>query len=110
MDKKNPAIADRGFPFWWAHLDSNQGPNHSDLCSFFKRLKMKKEINFDVFKDGSESQVSHLIYFDVRFRMSANIHAISLESALDKIYDYSERELLNFDERDAPEITIHNVF
>ena len=71
---------------------------------------MKKKINFDVVNDSSESQVSHLIYFDVRFRMSANIHAVSLESALEKIYDYSERELLNFDERDAPELTIHNVF
>ncbi len=60
--------------------------------------------------NSNESQLSHLIYFDIRFRMSANIHADSLESALDKIHDYSERELLNFDERDAPEITICNVF
>ena len=75
-----------------------------------RNISMKKEINFDVFNDSSESQPSHLIYFDVRFRMSANIHADSLESALDKIHDYSERELLNFDERDAPEISICNVF
>jgi len=71
---------------------------------------MKKENKFNVFNDGSESQPSHLIYFDVLFRMSVNIYADSLESAIDKIHDYSERELLNFDERDAPEITICNVF
>ena len=71
---------------------------------------MKKEINFDVFNDSSESQPSHLIYFDVRFRMSANIHADSLELAVEKIYTTPERELLNFSERDAPEITISNVF
>ena len=71
---------------------------------------MKKEINLDVFNDSTKSQPSHLIFFDVRFRMSANIHADSLESAIDKIHGYSERELLNFDERDAPEITICNVF
>jgi hypothetical protein len=52
-----------------------------------RNISMKKEINFDVFNDSSESQPSHLIYFDVRFRMSANIHADSLESALDKIHD-----------------------
>ena len=71
---------------------------------------MKKENNFYVGNDSSESQPSHLIYFDVRFRMSANIHADSLELAVDKIYDTPERELLNFSERDAPEITISNVF
>ena len=71
---------------------------------------MKKENNFYVSNDSSESQPSHLIYFDVRFRMSANIHADSLELAVDKIYDTPERELLNFSERDAPEITISNVF
>jgi hypothetical protein len=85
-------------------------PKDFGLCSFSTRLKMKNEINFDVGSDSSESQPSHLIYFDVRFRMSAKIHADSLELAVDKIYDTPERDLLNFNERDAPEITISNVF
>ena len=71
---------------------------------------MKKENNFYLSNDSSESHPSHLIYFDVRFRMSANIHADSLELAVEKIYTTPERELLNFSERDAPEITISNVF
>jgi hypothetical protein len=42
--------------------------------------------------------------------MAATVNANSIELAVDKIHDYSERELLNFDERDAPEITINNIF
>jgi hypothetical protein len=52
----------------------------------------------------------YLVYFDVRFRMAATVNADTLELAVEKIYDIPERELLNFSERDAPEIDICNVF
>jgi len=52
----------------------------------------------------------YLVYFDVRFRMSAHIKANSVNEAIEKIYDIDERDLIKFDERDAPEITTGNVF
>lgn len=66
------------------------------------------ESKFDVYTTDPENK--YLIYFDVRFRLAATVSANSFELAVDKIYDIPERELLNFSERDAPEIDICNVF
>ena len=66
------------------------------------------EFKDDVNSDGSQNE--HLIYFDVRFRMATTLETNSLELAVDKIHAIPERELLNFNERDAAEITICHVF
>jgi hypothetical protein len=77
------------------------------------KLKIHPPMQLNKFIDDEKNNFplkEYLVYFDVCFRMAATVNANSIELAVDKIHDYSERELLNFDERDAPEITIYNIF